>query len=87
LDAKIKSSLFPSQYELRREKMSKKKDEGLSQTNKLDVPPMTLAEQVRGAKALAYLALEVARLIIEIIKLIITYRSVTSRPLPEITTD
>ena len=48
------------------------------------MPSMTLAEQVIGAIALARLALEVARLIIEIIKLIKTYRSATSRPLPEI---
>jgi hypothetical protein len=48
------------------------------------MPPMTLAEQVIGAMALARLALEVARLIIEIIKLIKTYRSATRRPLREI---
>ncbi len=61
--------------------MSQKKDEGLSQTNKLIDPPMTLAQQVRGTIDLARLALEVARLVIAIIKL---YRSVPSRPLPEI---
>ena len=62
------------------EKMNQKKDEGLSQPNEI-----TLAEQVIGAIALALLALEVVRLDIEIVKLLKTYRSVTSRPLPEIT--
>ena len=61
--------------------MSQKKDEGLSQTNELIVPPMTLAQQIRGTIALTRLALEVARLVIAIIKL---YRSMPRRPLPEI---
>jgi hypothetical protein len=61
--------------------MSQKNDEGHSQTNKLIAPPMTLAQQVRGTISLARLALEVARLVFAIIKL---YRSLPSRPLPEI---
>ena len=61
--------------------MSQNKDEGLSQSNELICPPMTLAQQVRGTIALARLALEVARLVFAIIKL---YRSVPRQPLPEI---
>jgi hypothetical protein len=61
--------------------MSQNKNEGLSQTNELICPPMTLAQQVRGTIALTRLSLEVARLFIAIIKL---YRSMPRRPLPEI---
>lgn len=64
--------------------MSQKKDEGLTQANKLICPPMTLADQVRGTVALVRLSLAVARLVIEVIKLIKPYRSMTSRQLPEI---
>jgi hypothetical protein len=59
--------------------MSQKKDEGLSQTD-----DMTLAEQVAGARALARLTRLVAQLIIEIGKLIKTYRSAASLPVTEI---
>ena len=62
--------------------MSQKKDERLSQTD-----DMTLTEQVAGARALVRLARLVARLIIEIGKLIKTYRAMTSRTLPEIDAD
>jgi hypothetical protein len=63
--------------------MSQRNDHRLSRRKE----EMTLAEQVRGAIALAHLTRLVARLIIEIGKLIKTYRAMTSQPLPEIDAD
>ena len=60
--------------------MSQRNDRRLSQRQE----EMTLAEQVKGAIALARLTPLVARLMIEIGKLIKTYRAMTSRPLTEI---
>jgi len=63
--------------------MSQRSDRRLSRRQE----ELTLAEQVRGAIALAQLTRLVARLILEIGKLIKTYRAMTSRPLPEIDAD
>ena len=63
--------------------MSQRNDRRLSRRQE----EMTLADQVKGAIALANLTRLVARLIIEIGKLTKTYRAMTSRPLPEIDAD
>ena len=66
--------------------MSQKEDVGLAQTDELICPPMTLVQQVKGTIYLTRLALVFARLIVEIIKLIKPYRSMTSQPMTEIAT-
>jgi hypothetical protein len=64
--------------------MSQNNDDGLSQTDELICPPMTLAQQVKGTIYLTRLTLQVARLVIAIIKLVKPSRSVTSPPMREI---
>ena len=64
--------------------MSQKEDEGLSQTDELICPPITLVQQVKGTIYLARLTLQVARLVVEIIRLVKPFRSMNSRPMTEI---
>ncbi len=64
--------------------MSQNEDEGISQTDELICPPMTLAQQVKGTIYLTRLTLHVARLVIAIIKLLKSNRSATSASVPEI---
>ncbi|HET6446437.1 MAG TPA: hypothetical protein VFI27_17850 [candidate division Zixibacteria bacterium] len=63
--------------------MSQKNDAGLSQTDELICPPMTLAQQVKGTIYLIRLTIEVTRVVLAIIKLIRPYLSMSSRPLPD----
>jgi hypothetical protein len=65
--------------ETRSEKMSQKNVTGLSPTEELNCPPMTLAQQVKGTIYLMRLTIEVARVVIAIIKLIKTNQAMASQ--------